>query len=110
VDTGTPWLAPPNNMAIILLNKVWENKILLPRINAFAWRRIRREIPTGEKASRYSKHISNICCRCGTQENDIHLFSLALLQGLLGSTLPSTLEWMLLLKMLTTYTLSSQTG
>jgi hypothetical protein len=46
-----------------------------------------RAIPTGERASRYSKHISNICCRCGTQESDIHLFSHALLLELLGSTL-----------------------
>jgi hypothetical protein len=53
---------------------MWQTKQLLPRIKAFAWRLIRRAIPTGEKEARYSKHISKICCRCGLPEDDIHLF------------------------------------
>jgi hypothetical protein len=57
-----------------LLNKNWKYKNLLPRIKTFPWRIIRRAIPTGQRASRYSRHISNICCRCGLQERDTHLF------------------------------------
>jgi hypothetical protein len=73
-DAGYPKPVPPDDTTLNLLNKVWEHRELLPRIKTFAWRIIRRAIPTGERASRYSRHISNICCRCGLQENDIHLF------------------------------------
>jgi hypothetical protein len=64
-DAGTPKPTPPDTAALSLLHKVWNNKELLPRVKTFAWRIIRRAIPTAERASRYSKHISNICCRCG---------------------------------------------
>jgi hypothetical protein len=61
----SPKPTPPDTAALSLLHKVWNNKELLPRVKTFAWRIIRRAIPTAERASRYSKHISNICCRCG---------------------------------------------
>jgi hypothetical protein len=73
-NVGSPKPTPPNNIVMKIIKKVWENKHLMPIIKAFPWRIIRRAIPTGAKASRYFKHISNICCRCGLQENDIHLF------------------------------------
>jgi hypothetical protein len=73
-DAGSPEPFLPDDTTLNIISKVWENKELLPRIKTFAWRIIRRAIPTGERASRYSRHISNNCCWCGLQENDIHLF------------------------------------
>jgi ribonuclease HI len=57
-----------------LLRQVWKEKKLIPRVKTFAWRFIRRAIPTGARAGRYSKHINKICCRCGLEEDDLHLF------------------------------------
>jgi hypothetical protein len=64
-DAGSPKSEAPNQPVVGMLKKVWENKQVLPRIKAFAWRLLRKAIPTGEKGSRYSKHISKLCCRCG---------------------------------------------
>jgi hypothetical protein len=57
-----------------LLNQIWRNKALVPRIQTFGWRFLRRAMPTGARAGKYSKHISKLCCRCGTEEDDVHLF------------------------------------
>lgn len=59
---------------IAMLNQVWKNKAIAPRVKTFAWRLIRRAIPSGLRASRYSKHIKKECCRCGQVETDTHLF------------------------------------
>jgi hypothetical protein len=42
------------------------------------WRILRHAIPSGDRASRYSKHIEKFCCRCGLPKPDFHLFFLCL--------------------------------
>lgn len=59
-----------------LLKLVWKQKQLIPRVQTFAWRLLRRALPTGLRAGRFSNHISPNCCRCGIQEDEFHLFSL----------------------------------
>jgi hypothetical protein len=46
-DAGSSKPTPPDNTSMIVLNKVWENKQLMLRVKAFAWRIIRRAIPMG---------------------------------------------------------------
>lgn len=57
-----------------LLNQVWKNKSIVPRVKTFAWRLIRRALASGIRASRFSDHIQKECCRCGQIETDSHLF------------------------------------
>ena len=45
-------------------------------MQTFLWRLLRRALPTGLRASRFSVHISKNCCRCGHQEDESHLFFL----------------------------------
>lgn len=59
-----------------LLKLVWKQKQILPRVQTFVWRLLRRPLPTGLRAGRFSFHISQHCCRCGQQEDDFHLFLL----------------------------------
>jgi hypothetical protein len=73
-ELGEPRPTPPPPATIQLLNQVWKDKNIIPRVQAFAWRFLRRAIPTGVRAGKYSKHISKLCCRCGLEEDDIHLF------------------------------------
>jgi hypothetical protein len=57
-----------------LLKEVWKDKSLIPRVQVFGWRFLSKAMPTGARAGKYSKHISKLCCRCGLEEDDIHLF------------------------------------
>jgi hypothetical protein len=57
-----------------LLKKIWQNKQLAPRIQSFGRRLLRKAVPTGMRAGKYSKNISKLCCMCGMEETDYHLF------------------------------------
>ncbi|XP_062186293.1 uncharacterized protein LOC133889797 [Phragmites australis] len=59
---------------LTLLNQIWKDGLMQPRVKTFAWRLLRQAIATGERAGRYSSHIDENCKRCGIRENDHHLF------------------------------------
>lgn len=59
-----------------LLMQVWKNKNMAPRVQTFAWRILRKAIPTGKRVGRFTNHISKICSRCSSMEDDLHLFFL----------------------------------
>jgi hypothetical protein len=71
-EHGEPTPRQVTPTTIQLLNQIWKN----PRVQTFGWRLIRKAMPTGARAGKYSKHISKFCCRCGLQEDDTHLFFL----------------------------------
>jgi hypothetical protein len=71
-----PAPAPVNPQVKTFLKQVWKNKAMIPRVKTFMWRILRHAIPSGDRASRYSKHIEKFCCRCGLPETDFHLFFL----------------------------------
>lgn len=47
---------------------------MVPRVQTFAWRLLRRAIPIGMRAGKFSSHIIKQCARCDQEENDIHIF------------------------------------
>ena len=47
---------------------------MVPRVQTFAWRLLRKALPTGCRASRFSRHITKACCRCSQDEDEMHLF------------------------------------
>ena len=49
---------------------------MVPRVQTFAWRLLRRALPTGKRASKFSKHIKENCSRCGAIEDEMHLLFL----------------------------------
>jgi hypothetical protein len=73
-EHGEPKPSQLNPLTKQLLKQIWKNKQLLPRIQTFGWRLLRKAMPTGARAGKYSKHIDKLCCRCGLEENETHLF------------------------------------
>ena len=69
-----PKSVPPQ--VVDLLNQVWREKLMAPRVQTFAWRLLRRALPTGKRASKCSKHISENCARCGNLEDEMHMLFL----------------------------------
>jgi hypothetical protein len=49
---------------------------MAPRVQTFAWRLLRKAIPTGKRASKFSKHITENCSRCGSAEDEMHMLFL----------------------------------
>ncbi|CAM0909473.1 unnamed protein product [Alopecurus aequalis] len=49
---------------------------MAPRVPNFAWRLLRRALPTSKRASKFSKHVSENCARCGNQEDEMHMLFL----------------------------------
>lgn len=73
-EEGEPQPRALPNETKELLKQVWKAKDIAPRVQTFAWRLIRRALPTGKRACMYSKHISRICARCGLEEDERHIF------------------------------------
>jgi hypothetical protein len=73
-NDGLPKPAPIDDITLKILKQIWKCKSMIPRVKTFIWRLLRRAIPTGDRASRYSSHIDRLCCRCGIPEDDRHLF------------------------------------
>jgi hypothetical protein len=61
---------------IYLLNQVWQVKSMAPRVQTFAWRLLRKALPTGKRASRFSKHIDTYYSRCGCVEDEMRMLFL----------------------------------
>jgi hypothetical protein len=60
----------------LLLDQVWKEKSMAPRVQTFAWWLLHRALPTGKRAGRYSIHIDEECSRCSLIEDEMHLFFL----------------------------------
>jgi hypothetical protein len=75
-DQGEPRPRQVGTTTKQLLQAIWKNTNIIPRIKTFGWRIIRKAISSGARAGKYSKHISKFCCRCSLEETDQHLLFL----------------------------------
>jgi hypothetical protein len=73
IEVGMPGPSPVDAQVKQILRQVWKNKSMIPRV---MWRILRRAIHSGDRASRYTKHIEKHCSRCGLPEIDFYLFFL----------------------------------
>jgi hypothetical protein len=46
-----------NHLTKQLLKQIWKNEQLLPRIQTFGWMLLRKAMPTGARAGKYSKQV-----------------------------------------------------
>jgi hypothetical protein len=61
---------------VALLNQVWQVTTMVPRVQTFAWRLLRKALPTGKRAGKFSKHVEPKCSRCGSMEDEMHILFL----------------------------------
>jgi hypothetical protein len=60
---------------------------MVPRVQTFTWRLLRKTLPMGKRASKYSKHIKKHCSRCGNLEDELHMLFLCPFSRRLGSAI-----------------------
>ncbi|CAM0910858.1 unnamed protein product [Alopecurus aequalis] len=73
-SAGPAGIRAPDDTTLQLLNQVWKQKDIIPRVRTFAWRLLRKALPSGSRVASRSKHVQGLCSRCGLQEDDRHLF------------------------------------
>lgn len=73
-ELGEPTPRQVHPVTVQLRKQIWRNKYITPGVQAFGWRFLRRALPTGARAGKYSTHISTLCSRCGLEEDNIQLF------------------------------------
>jgi hypothetical protein len=69
--------SPPRNIpsqALQILQEVWRNKTVQPRVKTFAWRLLRLALGTARRVQRIIANVDETCSRCGQPENEKHLF------------------------------------
>ena len=57
-----------------ITRRLWKANDVAPRIHTFAWRLIRRALPTGKRVGKHSKKISTLYATCGIEEDDLRMF------------------------------------
>ena len=57
-----------------ILKQIWKDKCIPPKIKVFAWRLLLGALPTAQRLHSRVNDITPNCCRCGSIENDFHLF------------------------------------
>nr|XP_051229148.1 uncharacterized protein LOC127346950 [Lolium perenne] len=75
-ENGEPRPRQVSTNTKLILQSIWKNNNLIPRIKTFGWRILSKAISSGARAGKYSKHINKYCCRCNLEETDQHLFFL----------------------------------
>uniref|UniRef100_J3M5K6 Reverse transcriptase zinc-binding domain-containing protein n=1 Tax=Oryza brachyantha TaxID=4533 RepID=J3M5K6_ORYBR len=57
-----------------LMNLIWKNKLIPPKIKVFTWRLLSKALPSGVNLNTRIPAISAHCSRCGQLENEGHIF------------------------------------
>ena len=57
-----------------VIDQIWKNKKILPRVQMFIWRLMTKNIANAQRVNRRINKIPATCSRCNQVENDEHLF------------------------------------
>jgi hypothetical protein len=69
--------SPPRNIpsqALQILEEVWRNKTIQPRVKTFAWRLLRLALGTASRVHKIIPNVDDTCSCCGQPENEKKLF------------------------------------